>query len=127
MFHDFFPDMGFIRYPMYVATLFMLIQVVRAAMQLTKPPASRSAMTTHTILIWGVLNALLGVLGTVLGMALAGGSIARAAAVEVTLVAAGLKISLYPTIFGLLLLTFAVVAWLVLQALQRRGEGQGAT
>lgn len=122
MLSHFFPDMGFIRYPMYVATLFMLVQVVRAALQLTKPPASRSSMTTHTILVWGFLNALLGVLGTVVGMALAGQIIEQAGDVAPGLVAGGMKVALYSTIFGLLLLTFAVVAWLVLQVLQRRGE-----
>ena len=127
MFHNFFPDMGYIRYPMYVAALFMLLQVVRAAMQLRKPPSARSAMTTHIILVWGFLNALLGVLGTVLGTALAGASIERAGQVEMTLVAGGMKVALFSTIFGLLLLTFAVVAWLVLQALQHRGEVQGTS
>jgi len=127
MFHDFFPDMGFIRYPMYIATVFMVGAIAQAAIDVRKPVNPRSSMRTHTILIWGFLNALLGVLGTVLGMALAGGSIERAGAVEMTLVAGGLKVSLYPTIFGLLLLTFAVVAWLVLQSLQRRGDAQGAS
>jgi len=125
LFQHFFPDMGYIRYPMYVAALFMLLQVVRAAMQLAKPPAARSSMTTHIILVWGFLNALLGVLGTVLGTALAGAYIERAAEVEPALVAGGMKVALYSTIFGLLLLTFAVVAWLVLQALQHRGEAPG--
>lgn len=129
MFTHFFVDMGYIRYPMYVAALFLLVQVVRAALQLTKSPGSRSSMTTtHTILVWGFLNALLGFLGTVLGVAIAGESIERAGVhVEPALIAGGIKVSLYPTIFGLLLLTFAVVAWLVLQALHRRGEGQEAS
>jgi hypothetical protein len=126
MFHNFFPDMGFIRYPMYVAAFFMLVQVVRAAMQLMRPPSVRSSMTTHTILVWGFLSALLGVLGTVLGTALAGASIEHAGQVEVSLVAGGIKVSLFSTIFGLLLLTFAVVAWLVLQTLQSRGEVQSS-
>lgn len=126
MFHNFFQDMGYIRYPMYVATIFLLVQVVRASLQMMKVPGARSSATTHTILVWGFLNALLGFLGTVLGVALAAVSIEHAGEVEPTLVAGGLKVSLYPTIFGLLLLTFAVVAWLVLQALQRRGVGDVA-
>ncbi len=126
MFHNFFPDMGYIRYPMYVATLFMLVQVVRATLQLKQSPASRSSITTHTILVWGVLIALLGVLGTVVGMAVAGQIIEHAGDIAPGLVAGGIKVALYSTIFGLLLLTFAVVAWLVLQTLQRRGERQTA-
>ena len=124
MFPHFFTNMGVMRYPMYIATVFMVGAIAQAALDLRRPGSPRSRMRTHTILIWGFLNALLGILGTVLGMALAGASIERAGDVELSLVAGGMKISLYTTIFGLLLLTVAVVAWLVLQALQRRGGAQ---
>jgi hypothetical protein len=127
MFHDFFPMMGVIRYPMYIATVFMVAQIVRAALQVRRPAEARSTMTTHTILIWGFLNALLGVIGTVVGLALAGWSVERMGAAPAALLAGGVKVALFSTIFGLLLLTFAVVAWLVLQGLQWRGEGKATS
>ena len=126
MFHDFFPMMGVIRYPMYIATVFMVGAIAQAALDMRKPVTARSTMRVHTILIWGFLNALLGVIGTVVGLALAWGSIERFGGVETGLLAGGIKVALYSSIFGLLLLTFAVLAWLVLQMLQRRGR-DGAT
>jgi hypothetical protein len=110
MFHDFFPMMGVIRYPMYIATVFMLGAIAQAAVDIRRSGNARSSVTTHAILVWGFLNALLGFIGTVVGLALAGGSIERMGGVETGLLAAGIKVALYPTIFGLLLLTFAVLA-----------------
>ena len=81
-------------------------------------------MTLHTILIWGVLNALLGVLGTALGLVLAGKSVEAAHDVSPQLIAGGIKVALSSTVFGLLLLTVAIVAWLVLQALGGRRAAQ---
>jgi hypothetical protein len=120
MFHDFFPMMGVIRYPMYIATVFMLGAIAQAAVDIRRSGNARSSVTTHAILVWGFLNALLGFIGTVVGLALAGGSIERMGGVETGLLAAGIKVALYPTIFGLLLLTFAVLAWLVLHLWQGR-------
>lgn len=114
----FFSNMGFIQWPMYVATVFMAVQIARAALETRKPVVSRSPMTRHTILIWGVLNALLGVLGTALGLTLAGESIQHAGSLSAPVLAGGIKIALSSTVFGLLLLTVAIVAWLVLQAVQ---------
>jgi hypothetical protein len=126
MFHDFFPMMGVIRYPMYLATVFMVGAIAQAALDLRKPVDARSGMRIHTILVWGFLNALLGVIGTVVGIALAGGSIERFGGVEIGLLAGGIKIALYSSIFGFLVLTVAVLAWLVLQMLQRRDQRQAA-
>lgn len=120
----FFSNMGFIQWPMYVAAFFMLVQIVRAALQTRRPVQARDAMTRHTVLVWGFLNALLGVLGTVMGFAIAGESISRASAISFPLIAGGIKVALSTTIFGLLMLVVAVVAWLVLQVSQGRAGGE---
>jgi len=118
----FFHDMGVIRWPMYVGALFMLAQIGRAAFTARRSSADRSAMTVHRILVWGVLNALLGILGTVLGLALTGRVVERMGAdVSPALLAGGIRVALSTSIFGLALLTLAVVAWLILQV------GQGST
>lgn len=117
--HHFFQDMGFIRWPMYVATLFMLVQIGRAAMDLRKPAEARSPMTAHTVLVWGALNALLGILGTVVGLTVAGGVVEKVGEVVPSLLAGGIRVALSTSIFGLLLLTVAVLAWLVLQVWDR--------
>jgi biopolymer transport protein ExbB/TolQ len=121
----FFTDMGYIRYPMYIATIFMLVQIVRAAMETRRPPESRRPMTRHTVLIWGVLNALLGVLGTVVGLVVTGNAIERFGTTKVALVAGGIKVALYPTILGLLLLAVAILAWLGLQLWQGISANEG--
>lgn len=118
--HGFFRNMGVIQWPMYVATFFMVVQIGRAARQVRLPAESRSAMTTHTILIWGFLNLLLGVLGTVVGLSLAGQAVERIGRVSAPLVAGGIKVALSTSIFGLLLLIIAVLCWLVLQLWQGR-------
>jgi len=115
MFTDFFHQMGWIRYPLYFAGAFMLLQILTAVLQVSKPTSQRSPMVTHAVLVWGALNALLGVLGTVLGFTIVGGSVQQMGGVELSLLAGGIKVSLYPTILGLLLLTVAIVAWLALQ------------
>lgn len=122
--HGFFQQMGVIQWPMYVAAFFLLVQIVRAALQMRDPAGSRSPMTLHTILVWGLLNALLGVLGTVVGFAVAGQSIEKMGQVSPPLVAGGIRVALSSTIFGILLLTVAVLAWLILYSL---GSGKRAS
>lgn len=111
-----FSNMGFIRWPMLIAAAFLLLQIARAVIAARSPTGA--ARTRHAVLVWGFLNALLGVLGTVLGLAVTAGSVAAAGRIEPTLLGGGLQIALSPSILGLLLLTVAIIAWLALQAVQ---------
>jgi hypothetical protein len=122
---QFMHDMGFIRWPLLVAALFLFVQIGRALIQV-RSQAPDSVRTRHAILVWGLLNALLGLLGTVLGVAVAAQSVARAGTADPRLIGGGLQIALAPSILGLLLLTVAVIAWLVLQAMQPRVPDSGA-
>jgi len=72
----------------------------------------------------GLTMLLLGALGTVVGFAIVGGSVQKTHGAGVSLLAGGIKVSLYPAIFGLLLLTVAIVAWLALQIFNWRREAQ---
>lgn len=114
-----FSDMGLIRWPMLVAATFLLLQIARAVAAARSPVGTVRA--GQAVLVWGFLNALLGVLGTVLGLAVTARSVAHAGRIEPTVLGGGLQIALSPSILGLLLLTLAVVAWLVLQVIQPRG------
>lgn len=118
-----FADMGLIRWPMLVAATFLLIQIARAVAAARSP--ADAVRARHAVLVWGLLNALLGVLGTVLGLAVAARSVAQAGRIEPTVLGGGLQIALSPSILGLLLLTLAVAAWLMLQAMQPRGVEAG--
>lgn len=82
-------------------------------------------MTLHTVLVWGFLCALLGVLGTVVGLTIAADSVSRAGSASPVLIWGGVKVALSTTVFGLCLLTVAVVAWLAVGFFQRRNAEQG--
>lgn len=118
---DFFTNMGVMRFPMYLGAVFMFVQIARAVALRVRGAAARG-MTVHTILVWGGLNGLLGILGTVLGLSVTGMSIEHAGGnASPALIAGGIRIALSTSIFGLLLLTVAVVAWLALQLGSRAG------
>lgn len=116
---EFFEGLGYIRWPMIAATLFLLVQIGRAA-AVVRTPTPGAARTRHMILAWGLLNALLGILGTVLGLAMAGRAVAAAGHADPALVGTGVQTALSTSILGLALLTVALTAWLVLQVAQPR-------
>jgi hypothetical protein len=113
---------GNIRWPMLIAALFLLAQIGWAAATF-RDPGPAAARSRHMILAWGLLTALLGVLGTVLGLGQAARAVGEAGAADPALVGVGLQIALASTIVGLLLLTLAVTAWLIFQFVQPRASG----
>lgn len=115
---ELFENMGLIRWPMLVAGLFLIAQIGRAAARV-RDPGPGAARSRHAILVWGGLSALVGLLGTVLGLAVAARVVAAAGSAEPSLLATGIQVALASSILGLVLLVIAVVAWLVLQSVQR--------
>lgn len=122
----FFQEMGFMRYPLLLSAVFLLAQIGRAAWAVRAPRRDGAgAMTLHTVLVWGFLCALLGVLGTVVGLTIAADSISRAGTASPALIWGGVKVALSTTVLGLVLLTVAVLAWLAVGFFQRRSAEQG--
>jgi hypothetical protein len=120
---QFFSEMGFFQYPLFITALFLALQIIRATLDLNsgeRRDSPRAGMARHAILVWGLLSALLGILGTVVGIGLAARAIEVAESVSPGIVWGGLRIALTPTVFGLVLLTIAAVAWLLLQTLGSR-------
>lgn len=115
----FFAEMGVMRWPLLLAMLFMFVQIGRAGWQIMGGRAG-DAMTLHAVLVWGALCALLGVLGTVVGMSIAAGAIESTSTVSPSLVWGGLRVALSTTVFGLFLLTLAVLSWLALYFVRGR-------
>lgn len=115
----FFAEMGVMRWPLLVAMVFMFLQIGRAGWQILGGKEG-DAMTLHAVLVWGVLCALLGVLGTVVGMSIAAGAVELAATASPSLIWGGMRVALTTTVFGLLLLTLAVLAWLGLYFVRGR-------
>jgi len=122
----FIQEMGVMRYPLFLAALFLFIQIGYAAWALRVPSVGRGdAMKLHAVLVWGGLCALLGVLGTVVGLSVAAGAISRAAAVSPAVIWGGVKVALSTTVVGLVLLTVAVLAWLALGWARSRASAEG--
>lgn len=115
----FFAEMGAMRWPLLLAMVFMFFQIGRAAWQILGGKGT-DAMTLHAVLVWGALCALLGVLGTVVGMSLAARAVESASTVSPSLLWGGLRVALTTTVFGLLLLTLAVLSWLALYFVRGR-------
>lgn len=118
-----FEQLGLIRWPMLVAALFLVAQIVRAYAVRHRPPSRHRTVTRHAILAWGLFNALLGVLGTAAGLIMTARSVEHAGSVDPALLGAGLRIALTPGVAGCSLLALGVLAWLVLP---RLGSGSVA-
>lgn len=112
---SFFESLGFIQYPIWIVLILMLVQIVRAAVDLARPGAPAVGLRIHSILILGALAACLGVLGSLVGVWMAAEAISRAGEVSPSLVWSGIQVTLGSSIVGFLILGFASIAWLALQ------------
>ena len=120
---SFFEEIGFIRYPLLVVLVFMLVQTGRGIFDLTRTRlADGATLRIHSILVLGVLGACLGLIGTLVGVYLAAGYIERAGEVSTSLVWGGIKVALGSSVVGFLMLGFGSIAWLVLQYARGRRE-----
>ena len=123
---SFFAQMGVWAYPMILAGILMLVQIGRVAVGSGKNSSRGSGPSGHAILVWGGLNAVLGVLGSAVGISLAAGAIENAAAISPPLLMGGLKVALSTTVFGMLLFALALVSWLVIRFVEGRRDHQAA-
>ncbi|WP_419862230.1 hypothetical protein [Candidatus Palauibacter sp.] len=119
---SFFDSLGFIQYPIWLVLILMLVQIVRATVDLARPGAAVSSLRIHSVLVFGALAACLGVLGSLVGVWLAAEAISLAGEVSPSLVWSGIQVALGSSIVGLLILGFASVAWLGLQYASGRRE-----
>lgn len=119
---SFLESLGFIQYPIWIVLILMLVQIVRATIDLVRRGPPPTSLRIHSILIFGALAACLGVLGSLVGVWLAAEAISRAGEVSTSLVWGGIQVALGSSIVGLLILGFASVAWLVLQYASGRRE-----
>lgn len=121
---SFFAQMGVWAYPMLFTALLLFLQIGRVAVGTLNGSMGGSDPRTQSILVLGALNAVMGFLGTAIGISLAAGVIAGASSIFPPIVWDGMKVALSTTIFGLLLLALALAAWLVFRMLAARaGKG----
>lgn len=110
--------MGFIRWPLTLSTLIIVALTAYSAMRLFRSPASADPITKtwlDAILFWGGFAVVTGVLGTLVGIVVAAQSIEAAGAVSTILVWGGIKVALYSSVVGVLVLALASLAWFGLQ------------
>lgn len=122
---SFFESLGVIQYPIWIVLILMLVQIVRATVDLVRSGAPAIGLRIHSILILGALAACLGVLGSLIGVWLAAEAISLAGEVSPSLVWSGIQVALGSSIVGLLILGFASVAWLAMQYAAARGQTAG--
>jgi len=110
--------MGFIRYPLGISTLIIVGLTLYSALRLFRGRATADPITKtwlDAILFWGGFSLVTGVLGTLVGIVVAAQSIESAGQVSTTLVWGGIKVALYSSVFGVLVLATASLLWFGLQ------------
>ena len=112
---SFFDSLGLIQYPIWLVLVLMLVQIVRAIIDLVRPGASVPSLRIHSVLVLGALAACLGVLGSLIGVWMAAGLISQVSEVSPSLVWSGIQVTMGSSVVGFLILGLASVAWLALQ------------
>lgn len=110
-------NIGFIRFPMAFAMLWIVGLSLYSASQLFRPGAHASLRTKawlDGILFWGAFTAVTGVLGSLVGIIIAFQSVEAAGAVSPTLVAGGAQVALLSSALGFLALGAASIGWYVM-------------
>lgn len=126
---SFWQELGFIRYPLVIIALFLLVQTARAVDDLRgdrEDDGRVGELRVHTILLWGLLGAAVGVLGTLVGISVGAAAIERANAAPPGLVWGGMRVALSSSVVGFMMLGYAAIAWLCLQAARARRFGPAA-
>lgn len=118
-----FRDGGYMMWPILICGALIVGLGMTSAMKLVREQDgsvadARSGM--DAILFWGSFAVVLGVLGTTVGVMQAAKALEVAGDVPSALVWGGLRISLITTVFGLLILTIALLAWFGLWVRYRR-------
>lgn len=78
------------------------------------------------VLFWGGFASVLGLIGTLVGVALMARALAQAGAATASVIWGGLRVALIPTVFGLLVLSVCLLAWYGLRAAHRRADTAAA-
>lgn len=75
-----------------------------------------------SVAFWGVFASVLGLIGTLVGVALMARYLEQATGTSASVVWGGFRVALIPTAFGMLVLALCLLAWYGLRTAHRRGE-----
>lgn len=119
---ELFRSGGYMMWPMLLGLIALVVITVRSASGLASgdhdEAAARSA--ADAVLFWGGFSALLGFMGTLIGIAQAARAISLAGSASAGLIWGGISVTLITTLFGLAILLLALVVWYALRAAARR-------
>ncbi|HIF05459.1 MAG TPA: hypothetical protein EYQ64_00470 [Gemmatimonadetes bacterium] len=116
-------------YPISFCAVMVVILAGRTALGMKADDPARGALARGTIdgvLFWGGYAVVLGVLGTVVGIAISAQAVEAVGEVHTALVWGGIKVSLITTIYGLLVLLGGALVWFWLRHWHRRTVLSGA-
>lgn len=122
---EMFSDGGVMMWPLLATAAGILWLSARTAMRLAGGDRSRieeAGRGLQAILFWGAMAAVLGLLGTVVGIIVMTQMIQLADTVEPRLVWAGVGVTLITLLFGLLVFLLSAVSWFVLRQWHGRVE-----
>jgi biopolymer transport protein ExbB/TolQ len=106
---------GFMMWPLLMVGVGVLFLGIRGAWRMSRASVALPEMdgTLQSILFWGVVAVVLGLLGTVVGLVQMAQAIARFAnnGVTAATVGGGFSVSLITLIFGLLILLVSMLSW----------------
>jgi hypothetical protein len=114
---------GFMMYPMIAIALAVAGMTVWSWRTLQVRQAGAVAVVEtriDSVLFWGAYGVVLGILGTLVGIAQAASAIQAAGAVSAPMVWGGIRVALITVIFGFLVFSVALVAWFALRVVYRR-------
>lgn len=74
------------------------------------------------VLFWGGFASVVGLIGTLVGVALTARSVELTGGAPADVVWGGIRVALIPTVFGLAVLTLSLLAWYGLRTALRRGD-----
>jgi hypothetical protein len=116
--NELWQSVGDIRWPLLFSTLIMGAVAAYSAGRLLRPTSVADRLTkawVDAVLFWGAFAMVTGVLGTLVGIVISAQSIERAGAVSPALVWGGIKVALYSSVLGTLVLGASAVLWFGLQ------------
>jgi biopolymer transport protein ExbB/TolQ len=115
--YEAFQSGGVMMWPLLLIAIGILGLAVHTGWVLiqSRTRAPVGALRLHTILFWGAMSVLLGLLGTIVGIVQMAQAVALAGGVGPSLLWGGFGLALVTLIFGLLIFAFSAVAWFALR------------
>lgn len=112
---------GVIMYPMLIVLVALATLTVVSVRRLHGGIAADTRVQSgiDAILLWSVFGVVLGLIGTLVGVAQAAEMVERFGRVETSIVWGGIRVALIPTIAGFLLFALAAPTWFYLRRAYR--------